>query len=95
MTESRESLAGEAREAAETAPGADPEVAAEALREAQARKARGTGQTQDPGQSHTQPVYATQNKADGPLDNGENIHRGKDAVISEFDDPEGNAVPNG
>ena len=79
----RQTLKGQARETAQDAPTADPQTAAEAIADAKGH-AR-------PAESSTQPVYATQQKGD-VLENGENIHRDKDAIISEFDRPSDNVV---
>ena len=75
---SHQKLKADARNSAATAPSADPETAARAVAEAEGVK---------PGKSRVQPVYKTQGDVAG-----ENVHRDKDAVISEFDDPAGNTV---
>ena len=74
--ESREALTGDATEAAKDAPPADPEVAAQAIRDA-----KGVSREAE---SSTQPVYRTQGEE---VVTGENVHRDKDAIISEFDSP--------
>ena len=74
--ESREALTGDATEAAKDAPPADPEVAAQAIRDA-----KGVDREAE---SSTQPVYRTQGEE---VVTGENVHRDKDAIISEFDSP--------
>ena len=79
--DSREALTGDAIEAAQSAPSADPEVAAQAIRDAK-------GVSRD-AESSTQPVYRTQGE---DVVTGENVHRSKDAIISEFDNPEENTV---
>ena len=79
--ESREALTGDAIEAAQDAPPADPAVAAQAIRDAK-------GVSRD-AESSTQPVYRTQGEE---VVTGENVHRSKDAIISEFDSPEENTV---
>ena len=79
--DSREALTGDAIDAAQSAPPADPEVAAQAIRDAK-------GVSRD-AESSTQPVYRTQGEE---VVTGENVHRSKDAIISEFDSPEENTV---
>ena len=83
-----ETLEGEAIQAARNAPPADPTTAAKALAEAQDRK-RGTAPAD--AQSHTQPVYATQ-QTGGVFESRQNVHRDKSAILSEFDDPADNTV---
>ena len=80
-SDSREALTGDAIEAAQSAPPADPEVAAQAIRDAK-------GVSRD-AESGTQPVYRTQGEE---VIAGENVHRDKDAIISEFDSPQKNTV---
>ena len=83
--DSRQDAKAMARESAQDAPPADPAVAAEAIADAK-------GVERD-GESSVNPVYKTQGKAVGDEHvTGENVHRSKDAVISEFDDPAGNTV---
>ena len=79
--ESREALTGDATEAAKDAPPADPEVAAQAIRDA-----KGVDREAE---SSTQPVYRTQGEE---VVTGENVHRDKDAIISEFDSPADNTA---
>ena len=78
----RQDMKADARESAESAPPADPETAAEALREAETRKSTVDGSTRQ------QPVYKTQTDDIA----GDNVHRSKDAIISEFDSPAENTV---
>lgn len=78
-TPSRQKMKADARKSAADAPKSNPDVAAQALQDA---KGAETG-------SHVQPVYKTQDKVAG-----KNTHRGKDKIISEFDDPAGNTVRN-
>ena len=78
----RQDMKADARKSAEMAPPADPETAAKAKAEAQARKSTVDGSTRQ------QPVYKTQSDHIA----GENVHRGKDAIISEFDAPAENTV---
>lgn len=79
----RQDMKADAKVSAETAPRAEPGAAAEALAEAKSR-----GGTTVDGQTRQQPVYKTQSDHIA----GENIHRSKDAIISEFDDPAANTV---
>ena len=79
-----EELRAEANEAARHAPKADPETAAEAIADA-----KGVNREAE---SSVNPVYRTQGEDHV---HGENVHRDKDAIISEFDAPEANAIPNG
>ena len=80
----RQDMKADARESAENAPPADPDVARQALAEAEARRSGTTAN----GTTRQQPVYKTQTDDIA----GDNVHRGKDAVISEFDDPADNTV---
>ncbi|MGJ8558660.1 MAG: hypothetical protein ACSHX3_00345 [Litorimonas sp.] len=73
----RQEMKADARRSAKDAPKADPDMAAEALEDAK-------GATQQP----AQPVYKTQTEDIA----GKNIHRDKDQIISEFDDPAANKV---
>ena len=83
--DSRQEAKAMARESAETAPPADPAVAAEAVADA-----RGADRS---GESSVNPVYKTQGKAVGDDHvTGQNVHRGKDAIISEFDSPAQNTT---
>lgn len=75
---SRQNMKADARKSAKFAPAADPDVAKDAI--AQAKGTLKSG-------SKVQPVYKTQDKIAG-----ENTHRDKDAIISEFDDPAAHKV---
>ena len=77
----RQDAKADARKSAKAAPAADPETAQQALRDAE-RVARS-------GESHVNPVYRTQGEDHV---HGENTHRDKDEIISEFDDPAANTV---
>ena len=81
----RQDMKADARKSAEMAPPADPETAAEAKAEARARSSTVDGSTRQ------QPVYKTQ----GDDIEGDNAHRPKDAIISEFDAPAENTVRAG
>ena len=78
----RQDMKADARKSAAMAPPADPATAAKAKAEAQARQSTVDGSTRQ------QPVYKTQ----GEDIAGDNVHRGKDAIVSEFDDPAANTV---
>jgi|GEM_PF-1974538 len=80
--QSRQSAKAQARHSAETAPPADPDTAAQALKDAKA--------TPRPNESHVNPVYKTQDDIAG-----DNTHRDTDKIISEFDSPAGNTVKPG
>ncbi|MGB3455141.1 MAG: hypothetical protein WBG08_03480 [Litorimonas sp.] len=77
----RQDMKADARKSAETAPAADPATAAEAVQDAKSKA----------GRMPEQPIYKTQTEDIA----GENIHHGKDKVISEFDDPAANTVKAG
>ena len=81
----RQDMKADARKSAEMAPPADPDTAARALAEAESRSSTVDGSTRQ------QPVYKTQ----GDDVAGDNAHRGKDAIISEFDSPAENTVHPG
>ena len=74
----RQDMKADARKSAEAAPKADPDVAAQAVRDAKVNADR----------MPEQPFYATQTEDIV----GQNKHHGKDEVISEFDDPAENVV---
>ena len=84
--QTRQDMKADAKESAENAPPVEEGAATEALAEAEAR-----GGTAANGQTRQQPVYKTQTDDIA----GENVHRGKDAIISEFDDPAANTVRAG
>jgi len=75
---SRQQLKAEARKSAQAAPKGNPEIAEDAVAEADGVPA---------GKSRVQPVYKTQEKV-----GGENTHREKSQPVSEFDNPAGNTV---
>ena len=80
-----EEMRAEANEAARYAPPADPDVAREAIADA-----KGTDRS---GESHVNPVYKTQGKAAGDEHvTGDNVHRDKSEIISEFDSPSENTA---
>ena len=81
-SQTRQDMKADARESAANAPAADPDVGAQAIRDA-----KGKGNAAN-GQPRQQPVYKTQTEDIA----GENVHRGKEAVISEFNDPAANTV---
>ena len=74
----RQKMKADARRSADEAPKADPDIADQAKAEAKSKK----------GRLPSQPVYKTQTDDIA----GENVHRDKEAVISEFDDPAANTV---
>ncbi|WP_427452527.1 hypothetical protein [Litorimonas sp. WD9-15] len=76
--ESEQTLKGKAIAGAKAARKADEDIGKEAVDQASGTLKKG---------STVQPVYKTQEKI-----GGKNIHRDKDEIISEFDDPAGNTV---
>ena len=81
----RQDMKADARKSAEQAPPADPQTAAKAKAEAKRRSSTVDGSTRQ------QPVYKTQSEDI----EGDNVHRPKDAIVSEFDDPAENTVRAG
>lgn len=79
MPTSRQDAKAQARKSAASAPPADPDTASRALEDAK--------QAKRPAESSVNPVYKTQEDIAG-----DNTHRSKDAVISEFDSPSDNTV---
>ena len=77
--QTRQDAKAQARESAASAPPADPDTAAEAIADAHG--------TPRPGESHVNPVYKTQEDIAG-----DNTHRPKEDIISEFDSPSDNTV---
>jgi len=75
---SEQTLKGKAIAEAKAARKADETIGNDAVEQAKGTLKKG---------SKVQPVYKTQEKIAG-----KNIHRDKDDIISEFDDPAGNTV---
>lgn len=76
--ETEQTLKAKARNSAKSAKRADETTRQKAIDQAKGTLKKG---------SKVQPVYKTQEKIAG-----ENTHRDKDKIISEFDDPSGNTV---